>query len=147
VSAQPNADADRIARRYPPSRTPRWLWLAGVAVIVVVGGAWLIWSALYGANPPISARVVSFTVTSDQTMDVRVTTQRPDPQRAGRVHLHRPGSHLRHGRAVRPRAAARRPELEDHDLTIRTFKRATSVKIENSLSLLPRTARCSRSTR
>ncbi len=131
MSAQPNADADRIARRYPASRTPRWLWLAGVAVIVVVGGAWLIWSALYGANPAISARVVSFTVTSDQTIDVRVTTQRPDPQRAavctftaqavtydtvGQYALELPPGDQ---------------TLEDHDLTIRTFKRATSVKVEN----------------
>ncbi len=130
VTAHTETDAERIARRYPASRTPRWLWLVAVAVIVVVGGAWLLWTALYGANPPISSRITSFEVTSDQTVDVRITTQRPDPSRAavctisaqavtydtvGQYVLEIPGGG---------------EEVQNHDFTIRTFKRPTSVKLE-----------------
>ncbi len=131
MSSPTETDAERIARRYPPSRTPRWLWLAGVALLAILAGVWLVWSALYNANPPVSARVVSFTVTSDQTVDVRLTTQRPDPQRPAVCTLTAQAvTYDTVGQFVLELPPSDQ-KLEDHDVTIRTFKRATSVKIEN----------------
>lgn len=130
MTTQPRTDAERIARRYPASRTPRWAWIIFASALAVVGGTWLIWSALHGANPAISAKIVSFKVTSNQTVDVRVTTQRPDPSRAAvctmtaqALTYDTVGQHVLE-------LAASDTELEHHDVTIRTFKRATSVKIE-----------------
>ena len=128
-------DAQRIARRYPPSRTPRWLWVVVAAVIAGVGGTWLIWSAVYGANPPISAKIVSWTVTSDQTMDVRVTTQRPDPARPAVCTITAQAESYETVGQYDIELGPGTEELEDHAIEIRTFKRPTSVKV---LSCVPR---------
>lgn len=130
VTAQTQTDADRIARRYPRSRTPRWLWVVFAAACAVIGGAWLLWSATYGANPAISAKIVTFSVTSDQTLDVRVTTQRPDPTRPAVCTLTAQAvTYDTVGQYVLDLPPGSQ-ELEHHDITIRTFKRPTSVKIE-----------------
>lgn len=128
-------DAQRIARRYPPSRTPRWLWIVVAVVLAGVGGTWLLWSALHGANPPISAKIVSWTVTSDQTMDVRVTTQRPDPARPATCTITAQAESYETVGQYDVVLAPGTEELEDHDIVIRTFKRATSVKV---LTCVPR---------
>lgn len=130
MTSQPTTDAERISRRYPASRTPGWTWIVLATALAAVGGTWLIWSALHGANPAISAKIVSFTVTSDQTVNVRITTQRPDPAQAAvctltaqAVTYDTVGQHILE---LQPGET----ELEHHDLTIRTFKRPTSVKID-----------------
>lgn len=124
-------DAARLARRYPRGRTPRWLWVVFAAACAVLGGAWMIWSAVHGANPPISAKIVSFAVTSDQTIDVRVTTQRPDPSRPAVCTLTAQAITYDTVGQVVVDLPPGTQELEDHDLTIRTFKRPTSVKIDS----------------
>ncbi|QIK71568.1 DUF4307 domain-containing protein [Propioniciclava coleopterorum] len=130
MTTHTETDAERIARRYPGSRTPRWLWLVAVAAILAVGVPWLIWTATYGANPAISAKIVSFSVTSDQTIDVRVTTQRPDPARPAVCTLTAQAvTYDTVGQYVLELPPGSE-ELEHHDVTIRTFKRPTSVKIE-----------------
>lgn len=123
-------DADRIARRYPVARTPRWLWVVPAVALAVVGGGWTVWSGIHGATPPISAKIVSFDVTSDQTVQVLLTTQRPDPSR--------PATCTVTAQATSYETVGQFPlflgpgtqELENHDVTIRTFKRGTSVKVE-----------------
>lgn len=123
-------DAERIARRYPQRRTPRWLWIALAAALAAAGGAWLVWSATYGANPAVTARLDSFVVTSDQTVDAVVTTQRPDPSR--------PATCTIIAQAVTYDTVGQYPlelapsevSLETHRLTIRTLKRATSVSVQ-----------------
>lgn len=130
-SVTQQSNAERLARRYPPSRTPRWLWIALAAILAVVGGTWMLWSAIYGANPAVSAKIVAFTVTSDQTVDVRLTTQRPDPAV--------PATCTVIAQAVTYDTVGQYPlelgpgttTLEDHDITIRTIKRATSVSIQS----------------
>ena len=104
--------------------------MAAVA-LAALGGAWLLWSALYGANPPVSARLESFVVTSDQTVDAVVTTQRPDPTR--------PATCTLIAQAISYDTVGQYPlelgpsteVLQTHQLTIRTFKRATSVSIRS----------------
>ena len=122
-------DAERIARRYPPSRTPRWLWIVVAAVLALVGGTWLLWSALYGANPPISAKIVTWTVTSDAAMDVRVTTQRPDPGRPGACTITAQAESYETVGQYDIVLGPGTEELEHHDIVVKTFKRATSVKV------------------
>ena len=122
-------DAQRIARRYPPSRTPKWLWIVVAVLMAGIGGTWLLWSAFAGANPPISAKIVSWTVTSDQTMDVRVTTQRPDPTRPAACTVAAQAESYETVGQYDIELGTGTQELEDHDIVIRTFKRPTSVKI------------------
>ena len=123
-------DAQRIARRYPPSRTPRWLWIVVAVVLAGVGGTWMLWSAFYGANPPISAKIVTWSVTSDASMDVRVTTQRPDPARPAVCTVTAQAESYETVGQYDIELGPGTEELEHHDITIKTFKRATSVKIE-----------------
>lgn len=123
-------DAQRIARRYPPSRTPRWLWIVLAVALAGVGGTWLLWSALYGANPPISAKIVTWTVTSDAEMDVRVTTQRPDPGRPAVCTITAQALSYETVGQYDIELGPGTEELEHHDIELKTFKRATSVKIQ-----------------
>jgi len=73
-----DADAARIARRYPPSRTPRWLWIPVAAVAGALLLTWTVWSGWHHANPDAVAHVVSFKVVSDTQIDVQITVQRAD---------------------------------------------------------------------
>lgn len=122
-------DAQRIARRYPPSRTPRWLWVVVAVVLAGLGGTWLAWAAWSGANPAISAKIVTWTVTSDRTMDVRVTTQRPDPRRPASCTIAAQAESYETVGQYELELGPGTRELEDHDITIRTYLRATSVKV------------------
>lgn len=123
--------AARLARRYPPSRTPSWLWVAIAATLAVVGGSWMIWSALHGANPALSAKIVSFEVSSDQTVDVHVTTQRPDPSRPGVCTVIVQAESYDTVGQYPIELAPGTEELEDHRVTVRTFKRGTSASIRS----------------
>ena len=73
-----NSDADRIARRYPRSTAPRWLWIPIACVLGAVLLIWTIWAGVKGANPPVAARIVSFNVVSDTQIDALITVQRTD---------------------------------------------------------------------
>ena len=123
--------AARLARRYPPARTPRWLWVAIAATLALVGGSWMIWSALHGANPAISAKIVSFEVTSDQTVDVRVTTQRPDPTRPAVCTVIVQAESYDTVGQYPIELGPGTEVLEDHPITVRTFKRGTSASIRS----------------
>ncbi len=126
-------DADRIARRYPPPRTPRWAWVPAALAVVLVGGVWLVWSALYGANPPVSARIASFNVTSDSTVDAVVTVQRPDPRLAVTCTLIAQAVSYETVGQVPLAVPAGAQELTTVKVTIKTFKRATSVSVERCI--------------
>lgn len=123
-------DAERIARRYPAARTPRRLWLVPAVALAVVGGGWTLWSGIHGASPAISAKIVSFDVTSDQTVQVLVTTQRPDPSRPASCTVSAQAESYETVGQYPLHLAPGTQELENHDVTIRTFKRGTSVKVE-----------------
>lgn len=76
-------DAERLARRYPQRRTSTpVLFLLGVLIAVLVG--YVVWVATYRANPPVTARIDSFSVVSDAQLDASVTVDRPDPSRPAR---------------------------------------------------------------
>ncbi|MFV0407611.1 MAG: DUF4307 domain-containing protein [Propioniciclava sp.] len=124
-----SADAERIAQRYPPRRTPRWAWLILVGLILAVGGPWLVWTASSGANPAISAKLVAFDVTSDTTVDVRFTVQRPDPTLAGVCSLRAQAIGTDTVGQLDVVVEPGENELTDYEVTVRTFKPATSASI------------------
>ncbi len=123
-------DAERIARRYPPPRAPRWLWIPIAAVLGGVGSVWLIWSGVHGANPPVSGKVVAFEVVSDTETKVRFTVQRPKPEV--------PATCTVIVQAITYDTVGELPvaippgteELTKFEVTVRTFKRATSASLQ-----------------
>ncbi|MFV0451750.1 MAG: DUF4307 domain-containing protein [Propioniciclava sp.] len=123
------SDAERIAQRYPRSRAPGWLWLVGVAIVLAIGVPWLLWAALQGANPAISAKLVTFTVTSDTTVDVLITVQRPDPSVPGVCTLRAQAVGTDTVGQLDVVVEPGPDELTDHEVTIRTFKPATSASV------------------
>lgn len=122
-------DAERIARRYPPPALPRWTWVAVAVAIAAVGLPWLFWSAWHGANPAIAAKLVSFVVTSDTTVDARITVERPDPAVPGVCTLKAQAVSYETVGQLDVVVGAGTERLVDVDVTLRTFKPATSVSV------------------
>lgn len=120
--------AARLARRYPARRTD---WRVLAVVLAVIGGGWLIWAAWDGAHPAVSARIDAFDVRSTTETDVVVTIERADTAR--------PAECLLYGQAVSYErvgelpltVAAGEPAVVQQRVTLRTFKSATAVQIEN----------------
>lgn len=124
------SDAERLARRYPRPAVPRWAWIPLAAVLAVVGGAWLLWTALYGANPAVAGRVSSFDVVSDHQVNVTLTVQRPDPSvPAVCTVIAQAVSYETVGQLPVEVAPSGR-ELQDITVQVKTLKRATSASLE-----------------
>ncbi len=122
-------DAARIARRYPPRRTPRWAWVPLAVALALVGLLWLVWSGLYGANPAVSARVSAFHVVSDTQVDAVVTVQRPHPSSVARCTVTAKAVTYETVGELPVEIAGSPDELVDVPVSLRTFKRATSVDV------------------
>ena len=129
------SDAARIARRYPPRRLPRWAWIPVAVALGGIGLTWLVWSAWYGANPVVSGRVSAFQVTSDTTVDAVLTVQRPDPSVPVRCTLAAKAVSYDIVGQLPVEVAASDQELEDIAVTLRTFKRATTVELQGCVPL------------
>lgn len=122
--------AERLARRYPPARTPTWLWRAVAVTAGIIGAVWLAWVATVGANPPVSARVSSFQVLSDTEMRVVLTVERPDVAIGAECLLYAQAvSYDRVGELV-VTVAPGGTQLTDVPVELRTFKRATTAGVE-----------------
>jgi Domain of unknown function (DUF4307) len=57
--------------------------VAGVALLIAAGIGWLLWAALYHANPAVSSQLRGFEVTGNNEVRVTIAIQR-DPERAVR---------------------------------------------------------------
>ena len=75
------ADAERIRRRYPRSRLPRPVWIAVVAAGTAVAMTWLVWAAVLGSHPAVTAVVSAYTVRSDTEIVATLAVDRADPSR------------------------------------------------------------------
>lgn len=128
-------DAARIARRYPPRRTPSWAWIPLAAALAAVGLSWLVWTAWIGANPPVSARISSFQVTSDTSVSAVVTVQRPDPTLRVRCTVVAKAVSYETVGQLPLELAASDTTLLDVPVTLRTFKRATTVDLDGCVPL------------
>lgn len=123
------ADAERIARRYPRQRTsPAALIAVGAVIVALV--AWVVWVAINKASPSVTGRVDSFAVVSDTETRARITIDRPDPSVPARCLLFvQAVTYERVGeKYVDVPAGSER--LTALDVSVRTFKRGTSITVE-----------------
>jgi hypothetical protein len=121
--------AARLARRYPTPRSGLW-WIPVAVVLAVAMGAWLVWAGSYGATGTITARVDAFEVTSDTTISVTVTVDRPDPSRGAECLLYAQAVSYDRVGETRVEVSAGGAGLTTRTLELRTFKRATTAAVE-----------------
>ena len=127
------SDAERLARRYPPKRTPRWLWIPLAVVLGALLLLWIGWAGWRGAHPEVVGKVVGFKVVSDTRIDVQITVQR-DP-----AHVARSVDCQVSAQAISYDTVGQLPftwasdgqELQTDWVTVRTFKRAVSAKVDS----------------
>lgn len=130
VTQAPQTAAERIAARYPKRRGGALV--VGLALMVAAAGlAWLLWAAMFHANPAVSGQVQSFRVDSDTDVVVVLRVDRPDPSVKGRCTvLAQSTDHRRVGELVIevPPGSER---IVDLTLTVRTLGRATSASLDS----------------
>ena len=98
--------------------------------VAAVGLGWLLWMALFHANPPVAGQVQSFRVTGDADVVVVLRVDRPDPAvRARCTVIAQSEDHRRVGELVVevPPGSSR---IVDLTLTVRTLARATSASLD-----------------
>jgi hypothetical protein len=124
------SDAERIRRRYPPT-TMGWPLKIVLGALVAGALAWTVWTAASKADPPVLGRIDSFVITSDTDVTGRMSVQRPDPSLPVRcLVVVQAATFDRVGEkdVVVPAGGERLTKLE---VTVRTFKRGTSMTVES----------------
>lgn len=124
------ADRERIKRRYPPQRlSPAVLGVLAVVVLVLIG--YVIWVAVHRANPPVTGRIDTFQVVSDNEMKASLTVDRPDPSVAVKCFLivQAVGYDRVGERWIEVPAGT--GKLTSVDASVRTFKRGTAISVES----------------
>jgi hypothetical protein len=121
--------AARLARRYPPPRVSRRVVVALVAVGTAIALAWLVWVALLHAEPVASAQVPYYKVTSDTSIDVTITVQRPDPSVPVTCRVLAQSTDFQPVAELQVEVPASTVELVDTTVTLTTLRRATSASV------------------
>jgi hypothetical protein len=121
--------AVRLARRYPPPRVPRPVLVALTALVTAVGLTWLIWVALLHAQPVASADVPYYNVTSDTSIDVTITVQRPDPSIPVTCRVLAQSTDFQPVAEKEVLIPASTIKLADQKVTLTTLRRATSASV------------------
>lgn len=124
------ADRERIRLRYPRQRmNPAVMTVLGVVVLAMIG--YVVWVAAHKANPPVTGRIDTFAVVSDNEMKATLTVDRPDPSVAVKCFLIvQAVSYDRVGERwveVPPDTA----ELTTVEVSLRTFKRGTAISVDS----------------
>ncbi|MFX4272479.1 DUF4307 domain-containing protein [Propionibacteriaceae bacterium Y1685] len=122
--------AARLARRYPPPRTPRQVTIALIAVFAAAAVALVIWIGIDHATPGVEGRINTWTITSDASAEFTLTVDRADPSAAATCRVIAQADNFeRVGElAVQvPPGGERLTEVAD---TLKTFRRATSVSLD-----------------
>ena len=124
------ADRERIRLRYPRQRmNPAVMTVLGLVVLAMIG--YVVWVAAHKANPPVTGRIDSFAVVSDNEMKATLTVDRPDPSVAVKCFLIVQAlSYDRVGERwveVPPGTA----QLTDLEVSLRTFKRGTAISVDS----------------
>lgn len=122
--------AERIARRYPKRRTPRVVGVLAAVLLAALFLTWTVWTGLNHANPAISAQVSSFR-TFDDRVEVNLVVQRPDPQRAARCLVVAQATNFETVGELWAEVAPGSQQRIDVPLSVRTFRRATSAKLDH----------------
>lgn len=123
-----DADRRRIADRYPARRRP---WLAPVvaAPLLALLVFWL-WVSAFHANPPLTADVTGFEVTSDREIRVKVLIDRARPDVTGRCLVYAQAPDFERVGEVQLPVVASDRTLDEVEVTIRTFRRSTTAAVD-----------------
>jgi hypothetical protein len=127
TQSTPSEAAERLRLRYPRSRLPRPVLISGVAVLGGVFLSWLIWTALIGANPAVTAQVSSYTVVSDREVRFTLTVDRPDPSRAAVCTVVAQSEDYQAVGALDIQVPPRAERIVDITTSLRTLRKATSA--------------------
>ena len=100
-----------------------------VALGTAIALAWLVWTALRHAEPVVSADVSSFVITSDTSMEVTMTVQRPDPSIPVTCRVVAQATDFQPVAEKEVAVPASTIELADLHLTLTTLRRATSATV------------------
>ncbi len=119
----------RIAARYPKPR--RWPLVTFGVVFALLLGSWTLWTAVWHANPAVSAEVLSFTVVSDSEVQVVLHVDRPDPSTAGVCTVITQSENYQQVGELDAQIEPGTERLTDITLTIRTISRATSASLQS----------------
>lgn len=127
--ANPDDVATRLARRYParPRRAP---WVPIAVALALLGSAWLVWAGGHAAIGTVTARVDAFEVTSDTTIAVTVTIDRPSTDQGAQCQLFAQAISYDRVGETPVRVAAGGTGLTTTRVELRTFKRATTADVE-----------------
>lgn len=130
TSPSPTASltADRIAARYPKRRSGYVVAALAVAV-AILGLGWLMWAALFHANPAIAGEVQSFRVTSDTDVVVLLRVDRPDPSIAGRCTVIAQSEDHRRVGELEVNVPPGGERITDLTVTVRTLGKAVSASL------------------
>ena len=124
------ADLQRVAERYPPSRVPRWIVVAGVAVVAAGFLTWLIWAATLNATPAVSGQVTAFTITSDRVTDVTLTVDRRDPSVVANCRVIVQAPDFETVGEVTQQVRATSERVVDLHFPVTTLRRGTSASLD-----------------
>lgn len=124
------SDQERIRRRYPPQRlSPAAMVVLGFVVFALI--SYVVWVASHRANPPVTARIDSFQVVSDNEMRATLAVDRPDPTVAASCFvIVQAVSYDRVGERWVEIPPGTDP-LTRLDVSLRTFKRGTAISVES----------------
>ena len=109
---------------------PRPLLVGLISVGVVLALTWLVWTALQHSQPAVSAQVQAFQVTSDTSVSVTISVQRPDPSVPVTCRV------LAHAADFQPvgeqqvEVASSTRQIVDVNLVLTTLRRAAAVVIK-----------------
>ncbi|HEX7396961.1 MAG TPA: DUF4307 domain-containing protein [Propionibacteriaceae bacterium] len=118
----------RIGARYPRPR--RWPLITLGVVFALLLGTWTLWTAVWHANPPVSAQVLSFDVVSDSEVQVVLHVDRPDPSIAGVCTIITQAENYQQVGEVDALLEPGTQRLTDITVTVRTIARATSASLQ-----------------
>jgi hypothetical protein len=119
--------AERLRLRYPRSRLPRPVLITGVAALAAVFLTWLIWTALVGSNPAVTAQVSSYRVVSDREVSFTLTVDRPDPSRAAVCTVVAQSEDYQSVGALEVEVPPRPEHIVDITTSLKTLRKATSA--------------------
>jgi Domain of unknown function (DUF4307) len=122
--------AERLRRRYPKPRVPRPLLVGLIGAAVVVGLTWLVWTALRYAQPTAAAQVQAFQITSDTSVAVTISVQRPDPSVPVTCRVLAQAADFQPVGEQQVSVAPSTRQLVDVSLVLTTLRRATAVVIK-----------------
>ncbi|OYO01021.1 DUF4307 domain-containing protein [Enemella evansiae] len=119
--------AERIAARYPDARRPWLKWVVALIVLPLLG-VWL-WISVDQSNPPVTAQVVSFTVTGNNTINITLMIDRSSADVTGRCLVQATAQGGEQVGEVWYAVAAADREVTQEQVSLRTFRPPVSATI------------------